>query len=400
MTKITHVELSTKAREVPLSGIRVIFDKAALIPGVVHLEIGEPDQATPEHISKAAQDAISAGFTHYTPSAGTIELREAIVKKLRRDNGLDYGVGEVMVTSGANVALSLAAFALVNPESEVLMPNPGWANYGPLMKLVQARPVYYTLRQEDEFRPKAEQMESLVTERTRAILLNSPNNPTGGVLEKTDVEKIAELAIRKDLMVITDEVYEKILYDGAKHYSIAGFDGMRERTITVNAFSKTYRMTGWRLGYAAGPEEVIGAMIRLNSCLNTCSSSISQAAGVAALEGPQDCVDEMVREFSARRDILVEGLNQIRGLGSSKPKGAFYTFVNSKSLRSDSFALCLDILEKAKVATVPGVSFGSNGEGYLRLSYATSRSQLQEAISRIGMYVSSKALSARSLHQE
>lgn len=389
MTKTTHVELSAKARALPLSGIRVIFDKAALIPGVVHLEIGEPDQATPAHIIKAAEDALAAGYTHYTPSAGTVELREAVARKLRRENGLDYDVDEVMVTSGANAALSLTAFALVNPESEILVPNPGWANYGPLMELVQARPVYYALRQEDEFRPRVEEMESLVTERTRAILLNSPNNPTGGVLEKNDVEGIVELAIKKDLVVITDEVYEKILYDGARHYSIAALDGMRERTVTINAFSKTYRMTGWRLGYAAGPKAVIGAMIRLNSCMNTCSSSISQAAGVAALEGPQGCVGEMVREFRERRDVFVEGLNQIRGLGSPKPKGAFYTFVNVKSLGLSSFDLCMDILEKAKVATVPGVSFGSNGECYLRLSYATSRDQLKEAVSRIRAYVSS-----------
>lgn len=389
MTKAAHVELSAKAQALPLSGIRVIFDKAALIPGVVHLEIGEPDQATPAHIIKAAEDALAAGYTHYTPSAGTVELREAVARKLRRENGLDYDVDEVMVTSGANAALSLTAFALVNPESEILVPNPGWANYGPLMELVQARPVYYALRQEDEFRPRVEEMESLVTERTRAILLNSPNNPTGGVLEKNDVEGIVELAIKKDLVVITDEVYEKILYDGARHYSIAALDGMRERTVTINAFSKTYRMTGWRLGYAAGPKAVIGAMIRLNSCMNTCSSSISQAAGVAALEGPQGCVGEMVREFRERRDVFVEGLNQIRGLGSPKPKGAFYTFVNVKSLGLSSFDLCMDILEKAKVATVPGVSFGSNGECYLRLSYATSRDQLKEAVSRIRAYVSS-----------
>jgi len=379
----TGPRLSTRARELPLSGIRVIYDKAQTIPNVLHLEIGEPDLPTPGHIAKAGQDAISNGFTHYTPSAGIPELREAIARKLRRDNGLDYSPSEVVVTSGANVGLSLALLALINPGAEVLVPNPGWANYDPLMKLVQATPRYYSLREEEEFRPRITEMASLVGERTRAILLNSPSNPTGGVLQKEDMEGISDLAKENDLYVITDEVYEKFLYDGARHYSIAKFDGLRDRTVTVNAFSKTYRMTGWRLGYAAGPSEVIAAMVRLNSCMNTCSSSVSQAAGLAAINGPQDCVEEMVREFASRRDMFVEGLNQIEGYTSATPRGAFYAFANTTALSKDSFGLCLGLLEKAGVATVPGVSFGSEGEGHLRFSYSAPRPQLEEALLRI-----------------
>lgn len=379
----SHARLSARAKELPLSGIRVIYDKAQTIPDVLHLEIGEPDLPTPAHIAKAGQDAITNGLTHYTPSAGTPELREAIAGKLRRDNGLDYDPSEIIVTSGANVGLSLALLALIDPGSEVLVPNPGWANYGPLMKLVQAAPRYYSLLEEDGFRPRVAEMASLVSDRTRAIVLNSPNNPTGGVLSKEDVEGISDLATEKDLIVITDEVYEKLLYDGAKHYSIARFDGMRNRTITVNAFSKTYRMTGWRLGYVAGPKETIGAMVKLNSCMNTCSSSVSQAAGVAALNGPQDCVEEMVREFASRRNMFVEGLNQMKGFSSTTPKGAFYAFANASAVSRDSFELCTKLLEKARVATVPGVSFGSKGEGHLRFSYTAPRRQLEEALLRI-----------------
>ncbi|MDA4124647.1 MAG: pyridoxal phosphate-dependent aminotransferase [Thaumarchaeota archaeon] len=383
-TKGAQARLSTKARDLPLSGIRVIYDKAQLIPDVIHLEIGEPDLPTPAHIAKAGQEAISNGLTRYTPSAGTPELREAIARKLRSENSLDYDSSEIVVTSGANVGLSLAMLALVDPGSEVLTPNPGWANYEPLMKLVQATPTYYSLREEDQFRPRIGEMTSLVTDRTRAILLNSPSNPTGGVLEKDDLEGISDLARKKDLLVIADEVYEKLVYDGAEHHSIAKFEGMKDRTVTINAFSKTYRMTGWRLGYAAGPKEVISAMVRLNSCMNTCSSSVSQAAGVAALNGPQDCVKEMVGEFASRRDMFVKGLNQIQGFRSMTPKGAFYAFANASSVDASSFDLCLRLLEKAKVATVPGVSFGSRGEGYLRFSYAAPRHQLKEALARIG----------------
>jgi len=355
-----------------------------LLPDVVHLEIGEPDLPTPAHIARAAEEAISSGFTHYTPSSGIIELREAIARKLSRDNDLQYdSETEIAVTSGANVGLSLTMLALVDPGSEVLIPDPGWANYEPLMKLVDATSVRYALKEEDGFRPKAEEMEALVTDRTRAILVNSPNNPTGGVLEKSDLEEISVLAKKKNLYVISDEVYEKLLYDEAKHYSIAEFEGMRGRTVIVNAFSKTYRMTGWRLGYIAAPKPIASAIVRLNSCMNTCSSSISQAAGVAALNGPQNCVEEMVSEFKARRNAFIDGLNDVRGFRCAKPRGAFYAFVNTKAIGTNSFKLCLNLLERAKVATVPGSSFGPNGEGYLRFSYSAPRQQLDEAIRRI-----------------
>lgn len=385
LSKEEQGRLSSRARNLPYSGIRVIYDKAQSIPGTIHLEIGEPDLPTPAHIAKGAKDAISNGFTHYTPSAGIIELREAIARKLARENGLKYDAeNEIVVTGGANVGLSLAMLALVEPGSEVLIPDPGWANYEPLMRLVEGKAVRYPLREEDRFRPRLKELESLVTGKTRAILLNSPNNPTGGILEKDDLEGISDLAKRKNLLVISDEVYEKLLYDGARHYSVASFDGMRERTITINAFSKTYRMTGWRLGYVAATKEIAAAIVRLNSCLNTCASSVSQAAGVSALKGPQNCVKEMVTEFEARRDLFVKGLNQIPGFKCATPRGAFYAFVNTKVLEMKSFDLCLKILERAKVATVPGVSFGPNGEGYLRFSYAASRRQLQEALTRIG----------------
>jgi aspartate/methionine/tyrosine aminotransferase len=383
---VGEVKLSARALDLPLSGIRLIYDMARAIPDVIHLEIGEPDLPTPAHIARAAQDAISEGLTHYTPSAGTPGLREAAARKLRRENDLDYDPSEVMVTNGANVALSLALLALVDPGSEVLIPDPGWANYTPMMKLVQASPRYYALREEDDFRPRIPEMASLVTEKTRAILLNSPSNPTGGVLTKDDLEEISSLATKRNLVVIADEVYEKFLYDGAEHHSIARFRGMRNRTVTINAFSKTYRMTGWRLGYAAGPAEVIDAMVRLNSCMNTCSSSVSQAAGEAALNGPQDCVKEMVEEYRSRRDLFIDGLNKVKGFRSAAPKGAFYAFANVRSMTTSSTEFCIRLLEKARVATVPGISFGSTGEGYLRFSFSAPRHALREALDRIDSY--------------
>ena len=378
------VRLSSIASTLPISAIRVINERASKIPGVIHLEVGEPDLPTPKHVADAAERAIEDGFTHYTPSAGIIELREAISKKLARDNGLGYDAGtEIVVTNGANSALSLSLLAIIDPGSDIMIPDPGWANYEPLVKLVRANPIRYPLKEENCFTPKIDDIARLVTSRTRAIVINSPNNPTGGVMEKEDLELVAEFAKRKDIYVISDEVYEKILYDGAKHHSIASIDGMRDRTITVNAFSKTYCMTGWRLGYLAATKEIASAIVRLNSCANTCCSSISQAACLAALNGSQDCVDRMVDQFKKRRDSFVKGLNEIAGFSCVKPRGAFYAFASTKMINPSSFDLCLKILEEAKVATIPGVSFGPMGEGYLRFSYAASQAMLDTALERL-----------------
>jgi len=373
-----------RARTIPYSGIRKIFERASAITDAIHLEAGEPDMLTPAYIREAAKSAIDAGATHYTSSAGTLELRTAIAKKLKRENNLDYDSNkEVVAAAGANTVLSLAFLALADAGCEVLVPDPGWANYEPEVNLTGAVPVGYSLLEQNEFRPDIAELEKLVTEKTKVMLLNSPSNPTGGVFSSKDLRHIADFAIEHDLAVISDEVYEKIIYDDVETQSIASFPGMKERTIVVNALSKTYAMTGWRLGYAATTSEIVSAMTRLHSCIASCASSVSQAAAVAALNGPQTDVAAMVAEFKARRDYFVEALNQIPGFHCRKPLGAFYAFVNVSEISETSEELVLEILDKARVVSVPGAAFGAHGEGHIRFSYAASMSNLKEAMKRL-----------------
>jgi len=339
---------------------------------------------TPAYIREAAKSAMDAGATHYTSSAGTIELRKAIANKLKRENNLDYdGGNEIIVTAGANTALSLAFLTLTDPGSEVLVPDPGWANYEPGVSLTGSMPIGYSLLEQNDFRPDLGELEKLVTTRTKVLLVNSPGNPTGGVYSSEDLRRMADFAVKHDLAVVSDEVYEKIVYDDTQTQSIASFPSMKERTVVVNALSKTYAMTGWRLGYAATTKNIAAAMTKLHACIASCASSVSQAAAVAALNGPQTDVEEMVSEFKTRRDYFVEALNRIPGFHCRKPRGAFYAFVNVSELSEPSEALVLEILEKAGVVSVPGAAFGPHGEGYIRFSYAASMDNLREAVRRL-----------------
>ncbi len=373
-----------RARKIPYSGIRRIFERASTITNAIHLEAGEPDMLTPAYIREAAKTAMDAGATHYTSSAGTIELRKAIANKLKRENNLDYdSSSEIIVAAGANTALSLAFLTLVDSGSEVLVPDPGWANYEPGVSLTGAVPVGYSLLEQNDFRPDLEELEKLVTKRTKVLLVNSPSNPTGGVFSSEDLRLIADFAVKHDLAVVSDEVYEKIVYDGTETQSIASFPSMKERTVVVNALSKTYAMTGWRLGYAATTNDIASAMTKLQSCIASCASSVSQAAAVAALNGPQTDVQKMVSEFKTRRDYFVEALNQISGFHCRKPRGAFYAFANVSELSESSEVLVLEILDKAGVVSVPGSAFGAHGEGYIRFSYAASMDNLNEAVRRL-----------------
>ena len=373
-----------RANKIPYSGIRKIFERASTVTNAVHLEAGEPDMLTPAYIREAAKSAMDAGATHYTSSAGTLELRKAIANKLKRENKLDYdSSNEIIVAAGANTALSLAFLTLADAGSEVLVPDPGWANYEPGVSLTGAVPVGYSLLEQNDFRPDVGELEKLVTERTRVLLVNSPGNPTGGVFSSEDLRHIADFAIEHDLAVISDEVYEKIVYDETETQSIASFPSMKERTVVVNALSKTYAMTGWRLGYAATTNSIASAMTKLHSCIASCASSVSQAAAVAALNGPQTDVKKMVSEFKSRRDYFVEALNQIPGFHCRKPRGAFYAFANISELSESSEALVLEILDKAGVVSVPGSAFGAHGEGYIRFSYAASMDNLKEAVRRL-----------------
>jgi aminotransferase len=381
---VFKVRVSERARSIRPSGIRRLFDLAQRTPGVISLGIGEPDFDTPGHVKEAAKRALDEGYTHYTPNAGFQDLREAIAEKLRSENRIEASPDEVIVTGGGGTgALMLASMCLINPGDEVLIPDPGFVVYESMVLMAGGRPVYVPLREEEGFAMKAEEVERLITPRTRVVVVNTPSNPTGGVMERGDLEAIAELAVKHDLYVISDEVYEKFVYDGHRHVSLASLPGMWERTVTVNSFSKTYAMTGWRIGYAAAPKPLVDEMVKLQQFSMVHAPAVSQRAALAALRGPQDFVALMVKEFDRRRRLLVERLNSIEGLSCPKPKGAFYAFLNIKGLGLSSEEAAERFLEQAGVVTVPGVAFGPSGEGYLRLSYARPIEQLEEACRRL-----------------
>lgn len=369
--------------EIPLSGIREIFEKAQTIPDVIRLEFGEPDFDTPAHIKNAAYEALTRGATKYTSSFGIAELRDAIAEKMLRENGVKCSRSNVVVTAGATSALSLAVLAVLNPGNEILIPNPGWANYVPISRIGGATSVGYPLFEKDEFNVNIENVRKLITPKTKMILINSPSNPSGGVIPEQDQKAIGELAEKHDLLILSDEVYEKFIYGGERHVSLASFPQFKDRVITINSFSKTYAMTGWRIGYAVAPAEIAEAMGRLNGSTNSCTATMTQYAALAALKGSQNCVTEMVDAFKRRRSVILDGLSEIKLLSCIPPKGAFYAFVNVSKTRMDSLSLSMKFLEHGHVATVPGSAFGTYGEGYIRIAYANSEENLKKALSRI-----------------
>jgi len=349
---------------------------------VVHLEIGEPDFPTPAHVVEAGIAALRGGATHYTPAAGIPELREAIAADAGRRRGIEFQPAEVVVTPGAKPIVFFGLMALVNPGDEVVYPDPGFPIYQSVISFLGAKPVPIPLREASDFVFDLDMLRSAVGPRTRLIILNSPQNPTGGVLDRAAIEEIAELAQRHDCWVLSDEIYSRILYEG-EHTSIASLAGMRERTIVLDGFSKTYAMTGWRLGYGVMPSALAEEVAKLTVNSVSCTAGFTQYAGIAALQGSQQPVDDMVAEFRARRALVIEGLNAIPGITCCWPKGAFYAFPNVTGLGLSSSALADRLLLDHGVATLSGSSFGAGGEGYLRLSYATARENLQEALRRI-----------------
>ncbi|ODS37799.1 MAG: aspartate aminotransferase [Candidatus Altiarchaeales archaeon WOR_SM1_86-2] len=345
---------------------------------VIGFGAGEPDFDTPKYIKDAAKKALDDGFVGYVPTLGVPELREAIAEKLEKENNVSYIPDDVIVSTGAKQILYEAMLAVVNPGDGVLIPDPWWVSYVPMVQMAQGEPVFVPTYEKDKFRLIPEIIEEKITDKTKAIVINSPNNPTGAVLNKNDMRKIADICIEHDLIAVSDEIYEKIIYD-EEHVSIASFNEMKNRTITVNGFSKAYAMTGWRLGYAAGPAEIIKAMNKIQAHSVSCATSFVQKAGVAALKGtenvnPGDDIKAMVSEFRKRRDFIVGRVGEIDGLSISKPEGAFYAFVNVSDYEKDSMKFCAHLLdlEGTKVAAVPGIAFGTQGEGFIRLSYATS----------------------------
>ncbi|MBS7607713.1 MAG: pyridoxal phosphate-dependent aminotransferase [Candidatus Bathyarchaeia archaeon] len=373
-----------RLKNIKRSGIRRFFAAAQEIPDVINLSVGEPDFTPPRPVLEEAWRAILDGKTHYAPTNGIPELREALVEKAYKDYGLRYDPdSEVLVTVGGTEAIFLALLALVNPGDEVLLPNPGFVCYEPGVLLAGGVPVSFPLLEDNGFKPSIESVTSRVTERSRVMIVNSPNNPTGMVLSYNEATALAKVAVERDLIVISDEVYEKILYDGTKHYCMAAFPGMKERTLVVGSFSKTYAMTGLRIGYIYGPKELISPIWLVHQYLVACVDNFAQYAALAALKGPQDFVENMVREFDRRRRFVFKRINEIEGFKCALPKGAFYFFPNIKHFQMSSEHFADLLLKEARVATVPGSTFGSYGEGYIRISYAAAYEQLEEAMDRI-----------------
>ena len=349
---------------------------------IVHLEIGEPDFDTPSHIRQAAKDALDHGCTHYTPSAGIDEIRRACAEHIAETRHLPYTPDHVVVVPGGKPILFYVILALVNEGDEVVYPDPGYPIYESVARFAGGVPVPLPLREERGFHLDPDEVAELVTPRTKLIIINSPGNPCGGVMGRADLEAVAEAALRHDCFVLSDEIYSRILYEG-EHVSIASLPGMKERTILLDGFSKTYAMTGWRLGYGVMSTRLAPWITRLMTNSNSCCATFTQLAGVAALRGDQAEVGRMVEEFRARRDELVNGLNAIPGVSCCKPQGAFYAFPSIRSLGRPAKEVAAALLEEAGVATLAGTAFGRHGEGYLRLSYANSIENLREAVRRI-----------------
>ena len=349
---------------------------------VIHLEIGEPDFDTPRNIIDAAIKALNEGKTHYCPAAGIPELRNALAEDMGKRRNIKIDPDEIVVTPGAKPIMFFSILALVNEGDEVMYPNPGFPIYESVIDFVGAKSVPYQLREEREFSFDIDEFMSLITDKTKMIILNSPQNPTGGILTEDDLKAVAKVAQEKDIYILSDEVYLNIIYEGV-HHSIASLPGMKERTIILDGYSKTYAMTGWRLGYGAMPADLAAKMTQLQINSNSCTSTFSQYAAVEAVVGPQDDVHKMVAEFKKRRDVIVDGLNAIDGISCLKPHGAFYVFPNVKELGVDGKKFSELLLDKYGVAALSGTAFGKYGAGYLRFSYANSVANIQKALNQI-----------------
>ncbi|MGQ9459453.1 MAG: pyridoxal phosphate-dependent aminotransferase [Anaerolineae bacterium] len=349
---------------------------------IVHLEICEPDFDTPAHIVEAAVEALRRGETHYTPSAGIPPLREAIAAYISRTRGIPVDAEQVVVVPGGKPILFFTILALCEPGDEVVYPNPGFPIYESMIQFVGAKPVPIPLRMERGFRLDLDELADLLSPRTKLLILNSPHNPTGSVLGPDDLRAIAEMVLRTEAMVLSDEIYSRILYEGTFH-SIASVPGMAERTVILDGFSKTYAMTGWRLGYGVMPRELAPHITRLMTNSNSCTATFVQYAGIAALQGDQTPVDRMVEAFRKRRDVVLQGLQEVPGFQCACPSGAFYVFPAIRGTGLSARQMQDYLLEEAGVATLAGTSFGAYGEGFLRLSYANSVENLQKALERI-----------------
>jgi aspartate/methionine/tyrosine aminotransferase len=351
---------------------------------IIHLEIGEPDFDTPPNVVEAGVDALRKGWTHYGPSAGLPELRQTIAESVSQTRGVKVTSQEVVVVPGGKPIIFFAVLALVDEGDEVIYPNPGFPIYESMVNYVGGRAVPIRLCEERDFSLDIDELAGLINDRTRLIILNSPQNPTGGVLERKEIEQIARAIGDRNILVLSDEIYSRLVFDGGEHFSIMSVPGMQERTILLDGFSKTYAMTGWRMGYGVMRPDLATHITRLMTNSNSCTASFTQVAGIEAIRGDQTSVDGMREEFQRRRDVFVAGLNQIKGFSCRMPRGAFYVFPNITATGWKSKPLADALLEQAGVAALSGTAFGAFGEGYLRFSVANSLENLGQALERIG----------------
>ena len=379
--------ICSKFNKVGPSGIRKINEKTLEMERagkkIYHFEVGRPDFDTPKIIKDATIKSIENGDVFYTSNYGIMPLREAVAEKLRNENNLDYTAKEVLITAGASESIYDSYSLILEEDDEILLPNPCWPNYVNAAHIMGAVPVSYSLAEENDFQIDFDELEGLVTEKTKAIVIINPSNPIGSMFTLETLEKLADFAKKKDILVISDEIYEKIIYGNKKHISIASLDGMKERTITINGFSKTYSMTGFRLAYIAAPEEFIRVLNIIHQHNTSCATSFVQHGGITALKEGGDASEEMVKEYKRRRDYIVEKVNSIEGLSLNAPDGAFYAFINIKGLGISSEEFCNYLLDEECVAIVPGTVFGSAGEGFVRFSYASSYEDIVEGLNRM-----------------
>lgn len=390
MSKVHELRLAQRMARLGTETAFEVLVKARALEAkgrdIVHLEIGEPDFDTPENIISAATDALHNGFTHYGPSAGLPALREVIAQYVSETRRVNVSPDEVVVVPGGKPVIFFTVLALVEEGDEVIYPNPGFPIYESMINYVGATAVPIQLREQMDFRLDVTELEKLITDRTKLIILNSPQNPTGGVLTKDDITDIARAIGDRNIMILSDEIYSRLIFEG-EHHSIMSVPGMQERCILLDGFSKTYAMTGWRMGYGVMRADLATHMARLMTNSNSCTASFTQVAGIEALRGPQESVDKMCAEFMKRRDVMVAGLNKIKGFSCRLPKGAFYVFPNIKATGWASKQLADALLDDAGVAALSGTAFGDFGEGYLRFSVANSIENIEKALDRVGQWV-------------
>lgn len=384
-------DLSTLLGGIPASETVAVSDRAKVLKAqgrdIIALAGGDPDFKTPQHIIDAAIKAMNDGDTNYPPAKGKPKLLEAIAAKLERENGVKVDPAQVIVTPGGKWALYLAIAAIVNPGDEVLVLEPAWVSYDPIVRLNGAVPVHVNLPSDDNFRVSEDLLRRHLTPHSKVLMVNSPSNPTGRVFTRDEIDAIVRVATAFDLIVISDEIYEHLLFDGAVHYSLAAEPGMLERTITVNGFSKAYAMTGWRLGWLAAPAPVVKLAMKLQTHSVTSAASFAMAAGIVALNGPQDCIQEMLAAYTARRRFMLDALDEIEGIECAPIEGAFYLFPRFTHSTKNSVELATALLEGADIACTPGAAFGAAGEGHVRFSIATAMHDLERAAERLARVV-------------